>query len=209
MSLLKNLELLSETQKNDLKKGIIEVNGKAMNRTALGVVDAIFTLYPNISFSELKELLPDSINPAAPKNYKSLFKPYSDILYGVVQPGTIRQECEAQGLDINASHFTQANEIFKTSDGIEVLVSKSWESADTETGEHDLQNLINHVEKYGIKVTKLEKKTAFNKGEYHLEILNKELLSFIQNPPKKAFPWWILIIVLVAVVALIIVLLLK
>jgi hypothetical protein len=209
MSLLKNLELLSETQKNDINKGIIEVNGKAMNRTALGVVDAIFTLYPNISFSELKELLPDSINPAAPKNYKSIFKPYSERLYGVVQPGTIRQECEALGLDINASHFTLPGETFKTSDGVEVLVSRSWESADTSTGENDLENLTKHVEKYGIKVTKLEKKTAFNKGEYHLEVLNPELVAFIQNPPKKAFPWWIVIVAILTVVVLIVVLMLK
>ena len=74
----KTFESLTPSQISDLKKGVIEVTGKAMNRTALGVVDAIFTLYPSITFEELKTMLPDSINPAAPKNYKSLFKPYTE-----------------------------------------------------------------------------------------------------------------------------------
>ena len=193
---MKTLEKLTETQRKELKKGVVEVTGKAMNRTALGVVDALFTLYPNITFSELKEILPDTINPSAPKNYKSLFKPYTDRLYGVVQPGSIRKECEDQGLDLNASHFVKEEETFRTSDGVEVLVSKAWESADTETGENDLQNLIDHVAQYGIRVIKVEKKEAFNKGEYHLEIINPTLLQTIQNPPKKKFPWWIIILLL-------------
>jgi hypothetical protein len=44
-----------------------------MNRTALGIVDAIITLYPKATFAELKEMLPDNINHSAPKNFKSLF----------------------------------------------------------------------------------------------------------------------------------------
>lgn len=202
---IKTFEKLTEAQRKELKKGVVEVTGKAMNRTALGVVDAIFTLYPKLTFSELKEMLPDTINPSAPKNYKSLFKPYSDRLYGVVQPGSIRKECEEQGLNIDASHFIKQDETFKTADGIEVLVSKTWETSDTETHENDLQNLIDHVAQYGIRVTKVEKKVDFNKGEYHLEVLNPILLQSIQNPPveefiqqepKKKFPWWILILLL-------------
>ena len=54
---MQTLSKLTIEQKNELKKGVIEVTGKAMNRSALGVVDAIFTLYPNITFSELKEIL--------------------------------------------------------------------------------------------------------------------------------------------------------
>jgi outer membrane protein OmpA-like peptidoglycan-associated protein len=193
------IEKLTEAQKKELNKGVIEVTGKAMNRTALGIVDAIFMLYPNITFSELKEMLPDTINPSAPKNYKSLFNPYTSRLYGVVQPGSIRKECEDQGLDLSASHFIKDGETFKTADGIEVLVSKTWESADTETGENDLQNLVNHVAQYGVRVTKVEKKVAFNKGEYHLEVINPTLLQTIQNPPKKKFPWWILILILLII----------
>ena len=196
---MKTIEKLTDAQRKELKKGVIEVTGKAMNRTALGVVDAIFTLYPNITFSELKKILPDTINPSAPKNYKSLFKPYTDRLYGVVQPGSIRKECEEQGLDLNASHFTKEDEVFRTADGIEVLVSKTWESADTDTGENDLQNLIDHIAQYGVRITKVEKKVDFNKGEYNLDIINPVLLRSIHNPPKKKISWWIIILLLLLI----------
>lgn len=199
--MVSSLNRLSESEKNALKNGVIEVTGKAMNRTALGVVDAIFTLYPKITFSELKEILPDTINPSAPKNYKSLFKPYSKRLYGVVQPGSIRKECEQEGLDINHSHFTQKEEIFMTSDGVEVLVSKTWESKDTETGENNLQNLINHVEKYGIRVVKVEKNKAFNKGSYNLEIINPILYKSLQGSDKRKLPWIIIFVILILVSA--------
>jgi len=193
---IKTIDQLTETQKKDLKKGVIEVTGKAMNRTALGVVDALLTLYPGLTFEELKAMLPDSINPSAPKNYKSLFKPYTERLYGVVQNGNIRKECESEGLDIHASHFVDSNETFRTSDGIEVLVSRSWESSDTGTGENDLQKLIDHVEKFGVRVTKVEKKVDFNKGDYHLEIINAPLLKELQQPKKSKFPWWLIVVVL-------------
>lgn len=197
---MKVLTQLTDSQKRDLKKGVIEVTGKAMNRTALGVVDAIFTLYPKITFEDLKKMLPDSINTSAPKNYKSIFKPYTERLYGVVQSGSIRQECEQAGLDIGASHFIEPNEIFRTSDGVEVLVSKSWESSDTETGENNLQNLIDHIAQYGILVTKVEKKEAFNKGSYDIKVINPTLLGIIQNPPKKK-NYWLLLLLLFLVLA--------
>jgi len=193
---MKLLEKLSDSERKELQKGVIEVHGKAMNRTALGVVDAMLQLYPRATFEELKAMLPDSINPAAPKNYKSLFKPYTDKMYGVIQPGSIRKECEENEVDINASHFTGDNETFKTIDGIEVLVSKNWESKDTETGEHDLENLINHVGQYGIRVVSFESNKPFKKGEYLIEIINPVLVHRIQNPRTKKFPWWILLLLL-------------
>jgi outer membrane protein OmpA-like peptidoglycan-associated protein len=193
---MKVLDSLTEKEKSELKVGVIEVTGKAMNRTALGVVDALMQLYPKATFDELKQMLPDTINTAAPKNYKSLFKPYTERLYGVIQPGSIKTECQEQGLDVSASHFIKPEETFKTIDGVEVLVAKSWESADTSTGENDLQNLINHVSQFGVKVTKVEKKESFNKGEYNLEIINPVLFKQLTNPEeKKKFPWWILILI--------------
>lgn len=172
-----------ERNKQEVQKGIILVVGKHMNRTALGIVDAILTVYPNLSFEELKEMLPDTINPSAPKNYKSLFAPYNpNRKYGVVQPGSIKKEAIENGLDINASHFTENEETFITSDGIEVLVSKSWETSDTLTGENDLQNLIDHVKQYGIIVNAAEPKTEpFKTGSYQLYILNDQLLKEINN----------------------------
>ncbi|MDI1315758.1 hypothetical protein [Flavobacterium sp.] len=179
--------------KQEVQKGIILVTGKHMNRTALGIVDALLTLYPQVSFEELKEMLPDTINPSAPKNYKSLFAPYNpNRKYGVVQPGTIKEECIQNGLDCNASHFTAENETFKTKDGIEVLVSKSWESNDTLTGENDLQNLINHVKQYGIVVNSFEPKTEpFKKGSYQIHILNNELFNKITAQKSKNNSWLI------------------
>jgi hypothetical protein len=172
-----------ERNKQEIQKGIILVVGKHMNRTALGIVDAILTVYPNLSFEELKEMLPDTINPSAPKNYKSLFAPYNpNRKYGVVQPGSIKNEAIENGLDINASHFTDNEETFMTSDGVEVLVSKSWETSDTLTGENDLQNLIDHVKQYGIIVNAAEPKTEpFKTGSYQLYIVNDQLLKEINN----------------------------
>jgi hypothetical protein len=195
------LDRLSEKEKSELKAGVIEVTGKAMNRTALGVVDALIQLYPKATFEDLKKMLPDTINESAPKNYKSLFKPHTKKSYGVIQPGSIKKECQELGLDINASHFTEPDEIFRSSDGLEVMVSKSWESSDTVTGENDLQNLINHVTQYGVNVTKVEKKEAFNKGEYNLKIINPALHKRLTNSEeKKKFPWWIIILILLAMV---------
>lgn len=190
---LKLIEKLSEKDKKSLEKGVIEVQGKAMNRTALGIVDAMVQLYPNASFEELKSMMPDSINPSAPVNYKSLFKPYSDRPYGVIQPGSIRKECSDNYLDINASHFIKTEETFKSKDGIEILVSKSWESKDTETGEKDLQNLIDHVAKFGVRVTEYSDSKAFGKGGYKLEIVNPALKEKLANPPSKKWIWWLLL----------------
>lgn len=179
---MKVLDRLSEKEKSELKSGVIEVTGKAMNRTALGVVDALIQLYPKATFEDLKKMLPDTINESAPKNYKSLFKPHTKKSYGVIQPGSIKKECQELGLDINASHFTEPDEIFRSSDGLEVMVSKSWESSDTVTGENDLQNLINHVKQYGIIVNDTEPTSEpLKTGSYKLYILNNELLKEVNN----------------------------
>jgi outer membrane protein OmpA-like peptidoglycan-associated protein len=190
------LDSLSKIQRKSLVKGVIEVRGKAMNRTALGVVDAMFQLYPNATFEEMKQMLPDSINPSAPKNYKSIFKPYNpDRPYGVIQPSSIIGECEGTDIEIHKSHFTAPEERFKTADGVEVLVSRTWETNDTETGGSDLQRLIDHVQQYGVRVVQVEKKEAFNKGDYHLEVINPTLLSALVSPPeKKGIEWWVWLI---------------
>lgn len=195
---------LSPKEKAELQSGVIEVSGNAMNRTALGIVDAILKLYPDVTLNELKNILPDSINPSAPKNYKSLFKPYTDRLYGVIQPGSIRQECETQGLNINSSHFTDEGETFRLKDGTEILVSRTWESKDTETGEHDLQNLINHVAQYGVRVVEFDKSKPFTKGGYRLDIINPNLLASLQNPRKKSFVWLYILLAALLIVGVLV-----
>lgn len=199
-----NLQKFSKKEMLEFKQGVILVKGKHMNRTALGIVDAIITLYPKATFAELKEMLPDNINHSAPKNFKSLFSPYfPDRLYGVIQPGTIRAECENSKLDITASHFTKEDEVFRSADGIEVLVSKNWESKDTTTGEHDLQNLIEHVKQHGIAVNSFEPKTIpFKKGGYELHKINPILFTKITEPQENKSKWWMILLFLTLLAAI-------
>ena len=197
------LNSLSNEERKLLNNGVIEVRGKAMNRTALGVVDAMFQLFPKATFAEMKQMLPDIINPSAPKNYKSLFNPYNpDRLYGVIQPASIISESEGTDINIHHSHFTEPQERFTTSDGVEVLVSRTWETSDTATGESDIQNLINHVKQYGVRVVQLEKKENFNKGDYHLEVINPTLFLTISSATEKnglaRWIWMLLTFILVA-----------
>lgn len=196
---MKTFEKLNSVEKASLKKGVIEISGRAMNRTALGIVDAMFQLYPKATFEEMKEMLPDSINESAPKNYKSLFKPYTSKPYGVIQPYDIKKEAEKENLNIGASHFIEENEMFTTADGIKVLVSKSWESKDTENQSHDLQNLINHVEQYGVRVIDYDKNKAFQKGKYSLDIINPSLHKKLLEDEKEnnKVIWIILLIILI------------
>ena len=195
------LKKLNEDEKLILKNGIIEVSGKAMNRTALGIVAAVFKLYPNISFSELKEVLPDEINPSAPVNFKSIFKPFTEKLYGVIQPLSIKLEIEKLGYDLGSTHFTEADEIFTTSDGIKIIVSKLWESKDTQTGNNDLQMLINHIEKYGIRVVDFEKHKGFSKGKYHIEVIQPVLFSKLSDNKSSKLKYWLLLLLVMILIA--------
>jgi hypothetical protein len=193
---MKTLNKLTDNEKKLLKSGIIEVSGKAMNRTALGIVAAVFKLYPNITFSELKEILPDDINPSAPKNFKSIFNPFSERLYGVVQPFSIKTEIEKAGYDVSSTHFIENDEIFTTSDGVKIIVSKLWESKDTQTGKNDLQTLINHIEKYGIRVVDFEKYKGFSKGKYHIEVIQPELFSKLSDKKSSKLKYLLLLIII-------------
>jgi outer membrane protein OmpA-like peptidoglycan-associated protein len=205
---IKIFKKLTDAQIKDLSKGVVEVEAKTMNATALGIVDALLRIYPEVTFAELKEMLPDEINPGFDKfgnanengkKYDSLFKPNGERLYGVIQPGSIRQESEKRNLILSKSHFTGEGQIFKTADGVEVLVSYKWESKDAVTGESDIENLIKHVAQYGVKVVSFESAKPFKKGEYSINVINPALMNSIQNPPKKKFPWWILILLLLLI----------
>lgn len=198
---MKIINKLTEEEKKLLKSGIIEVSGKAMNRTALGIVAAVFKLYPNITFSELKEMLPDNINPSAPVNFKSIFKPFTDKPYGVIQPLAIKIEVENAGFELGSTHFTDEDEIFTTLDGEKVIVSKLWESKDTQTGNNDLEMLANHIEKYGIRVVDFEKHKGFSKGKYHLEIIQPLLLDKLTMKSKTSkLKYWLLLLLILSII---------
>ncbi len=195
------LKKLTEEDKKLLKSGVIEVSGKAMNRTALGIVAAVFKLYPKITFSELKEILPDDINPSAPKNFKSIFNPFTEKLYGVIQPISIQKEIEKAGYDVTSTHFYDDDEIFTTSDGIKIIVSKLWESKDTQTGNNDLQMLINQIEKYGIRVVDFEKHKGFSKGKYHIEVIQPILFSKLSESKSSKLKYWLLLLLVFILIA--------
>lgn len=191
---IKVISRLSEEEKKSLKNGVIEVEGKAMNRTALGVVAAVFKLYPKITYQELKEILPDRINLAAPKTFKHGYRPFTELPYGVVQPKELVEKLMAENKRVdkttgeekeNRTHFMEPDEMFTTSDGVTVCVSLLWESSDTETGENDLQNLIDHVKDYGIKVVSFEERRHYQKGGYNLNIVNPALFDKIQTLTSK------------------------
>ena len=46
---------LSSKEQLKFEAGVIQVNGKAMNRTALAIFDAFFKLHPSVTFAQLKE----------------------------------------------------------------------------------------------------------------------------------------------------------
>lgn len=200
---------LSPEDRKKFENGVIQVNGTAMNRTALGIIDAYFQLYPNTTFSELKEAFPDSLNPSGPRAPKSIFKPYSERDFGVVHSlEEIKTEFEKAGLPYEGLFFLQDNEMFKTSDGVTVIVNRLWESKDTSTGESDLQSLAAQALKFGIVINKFEARKPFGKGSYSLDLLEPEIQAKLAAPQtitvekevKKIPKWvWILIALLLLI----------
>jgi outer membrane protein OmpA-like peptidoglycan-associated protein len=196
------LPLFNPEQKKQFEEGVILVSGKAMNRTALGIVDAFLTLYPKATFADLKDAMPDSINPSGPVNVRHLFKPYTEQDMGVIHDlDKMKAEFKKAGIEENFSgvFFTEPDEIFTTADGVKVGVIKMWESEDKVSGENDLERLIKAVKQYGIVVNKFEPRQPFKKGKYSLEILKPEIAALIANPskPKKKKPVWLFLLPLI------------
>lgn len=183
--MLKVLERLTAEERRKLEKGVVEVTGEAKNRTILGIVAGILKLYPNITFAELKEMLPDSLNPKSTNRTTNFFDPYTTRPYGVVQPGSIRAEiAEANRLKklegggeehYKMVHFTADGETFRTGDGVEVLVANGIEDA-------DLQRLIQHVAQYGVRVVDFAPyRGGGRRGFYKLEVVAPELFAKLQD----------------------------
>jgi outer membrane protein OmpA-like peptidoglycan-associated protein len=210
--------ILSNEEKNKLKNGVIQVNGQAMNRTALGIIDAFLKLYPESTYSELKKAFPDHLNPSGPRAPKTIFKPFTEKDFGVVHSlDEMKSAFNTAGLPYDGVFFTENDEVFKTSDGISVVVIKLWESNDLETGKRDLDQLIKQAENYGIVVNKFEARTPFKRGTYSLDILQPELYDKLSGKvqviekevvkektiEKKVIPFWVWILLLLALIPLI------
>jgi len=212
------LPILSTEELKQFENGVIQVNGKAMNHTALGIIDAYFKLFPNTTFKELKEAFPDYLNPSGPRQVKTIFKPYTERDFGIVHSlEEIKTEFDKANLPWEGVFFRETKEKFKTSDGVVVLVNRLWESNDTVTGKNDLETLAKHAIQFGIVVNKFEPRTAFKGGKYTLEILNNDLYKRISGKAKiiekevirekiiekKVIPFWIWIVLTLALIALI------
>ena len=210
------LKLSSEDQPK-FDSGIIQVNGKSMNRTALGIIDAYLTLYPNTTFPQLKEAFPDSLNPSGPKQVKSIFKPYTEREFGVVHSlDEIKSEFAKANLPYDGLFFLEESEMFKTSDGVIVIVNRLWETKDNSTGENDLENLSLRAKEFGIVVNKFEAREPFHRGSYSLDIIHKDLFNLISGKTtfvekevikektieKKVIPFWVWIILAIALIPL-------
>lgn len=213
-----NLPQLNEQEQTQFAQGVVQVNGKAMNRTALGIIDAYFRLYPKATFADLKTAFPDNLNPTAPRQApKSIFKPYTDRDFGVVHS---LQEIEAEfskaGLPFDGLFFLEESEKFNTSDGVTVVVNKLWESQDAESKASDLELLANQAKKYGIVVNKFEARTPFARGTYSIDILQPALFDKItgkvktiekeviieKTVEKKVIPLWMWILIALLLIPL-------
>lgn len=209
---------LTPEEQKKYENGVIQVNGKAMNRTALGIIDAYFKLYPKATFAELKEAFPDSLNPSGPRAPKTIFKPFTERDFGVVHSfDEIKTEFAKAGLPYEGLFFLEKTEMFKTLDGVTVIVNKLWESKDTLTGESDLENLAKQALKFGIVVNKFEARKPFGKGSYSLDILQPDLYDKISGKTKiierevirektvekKIIPFWVWIILGLALIPII------
>ena len=216
-----NFPNLSSEEQLKFEAGVIQVNGKAMNRTALGIFDAFFKLHPSVTFAQLKESFPDSLNPRSPNQApKSIFKPYTDRDFGVVQSlEEMKNEFEKAGLPYNGLFFLEESEMFRTSDGVTVIINRLWQSEDqySSTDESDLEILANQAKKHGIIVNKFEARTPFKHGSYSLDILEKDLFEKISGKTtivekevvkektieRKVIPFWVWILLALALIPLI------
>jgi outer membrane protein OmpA-like peptidoglycan-associated protein len=213
---------LTTEEHQQFEHGVIQVNGKAHNRTVLGIIDAFLQLFPDSTLEELKKAIPDELNPTAHPSPKTIFKPHTDRPVGFVHSITIKEEFAKADIENNfdSVFFNQPDEIFTLKSGEKVVVVKMIDKAgDKETGVADLETLANHVKQYGIVVNKFEERDAFKKGGYSIQKLNNDLFNKISGQiqvvekeviiekevikEKKVIPFWVWIVLALALIPLI------
>lgn len=167
---------LSAKERELLKSGVIEVSGKSMGRSALGVVAALVKLYPDSTLDDLKAMLPDDLNPNAPVQFKSPFRPFTNLPLGVFKPVSIQKEYK--DFNFAATHFTGPDEIITTGKGEKIMVSRLW-------SKDSFQKLVNHVAQFGVKVVDFKEGRPFQRGEYQLEIINPKVFKDLSESHAK------------------------
>lgn len=126
----------------------IRVHAKAQNRTALGIVHAYMTMYPQTTLEELRKIFPNELNPD--KGTKENFIP-----------------AEEKGTDGNwDGYFKVEEELLIMGDAQKVSVVKMWTKP-------SLERIVNHAKLYGIEVKSVEALDTENKKKgFCLEFLN-------------------------------------
>lgn len=143
----------------------IKVYGKAMNRTALGIVNAYLKLYPNTTVQDLKKAFPDELYTEVEGGFFKTIKPL-----GVFQTKEIVDSLPAQGLQ--QPFFMNDDEIITLADGKRICVTKSW-------GKNALNRLTEKAKEFGIVVAESTEGVAFQRGEYMLEELEGFKTHFV------------------------------
>ena len=131
----------------------IRVYGKAMNRTAQGIINAYLVMYPHATLDDLRKAFPNSLNPGIPGKLKEMLR-------------TVEEAKELKKTVTAVGYLDATEDVMHLADGTDVVLVSMW----TKEG---FENLVSHASQYGIEVAKFEKTEGGRvKGSYRLEYLN-------------------------------------
>lgn len=124
----------------------VRVRGKALNRTALGIMHAYMVMHPESTLAELREAFPNSLKQDA----------YSEIF-------TVVERNSAP----DTRYFTKEDELLQNGSNIHIAVSNIW-------SEESYQALVEKAKEYNIHVVYFERTNDgyATKGWYALEYVN-------------------------------------
>lgn len=145
----------------------IRVYGKAQNRTALGIMHAYMTMYPQATLEDIRKAFPNSLNPDM--GTKEIFIP-----------------ADEKGTNANwDGYFKNEDELLTMGDGQKVSVVKMWTKP-------SFERAIAQAKLYDIEIAQFDpaEKGFGKKGSFYLEMLNG------YTPPareekKKGLPIWL------------------
>lgn len=166
----KELTKRVEGSSADIAGARVRVYGKAQNRTALGIMHAYMTMYPQAKMDDLKKAFPDSLNPNSGPNVNFVY-------------------LEDKGPDPSNSwdwkFFKKEDELLVMGDGRKVGVVNTWTK-------DSFERLASWARQYGIVIADFEAVgKGGEKGGFRLEYLN----GYVPPKAKKGIPAWIWIII--------------
>lgn len=168
----KELEKSVEGSSADIAGARVRVYGKAQNRTALGIMHAYMTMYPQAKMEDLQKAFPDSLNPDC---------------------GVKRNFAFSDEKGNAASWFFMGeDELLTMGDGKKVAVVTMWTKA-------SFQRLAAWARQYGIIIADFEGAGKGGaKGGFRLEYLN----GYVPPKPKKGVPGWLWAIIAAIILGL-------